>query len=145
MKTVSGQEEMQAAATELIRGIAPREKALVIALSGDLGAGKTTFAQAVARELGVTEVVSSPTFIIERVYQLGTKGRGFARLVHIDAYRLEKEEELAALGWEALIADPQNLILIEWGERVPSLIPKDAMRLTFSYVDECTRTIKYDN
>ncbi len=145
MKTVRGQEEMQAVAEELLSGIALEERAQVIVLSGDLGAGKTTFAQAVARALGVEEVVTSPTFIIERVYRLGEKGRGFARLIHIDAYRLESEHELEGLGWKEVVADSGNLVLIEWGERVLSLIPKGAMRLMFSYVDEDTRTIQYDN
>lgn len=146
MQTVKGREELNLAAQELLSKVVRGEKAQVIALSGDLGAGKTTFAQAVARELGVTETVTSPTFIIERVYKLSREsGRGFAHLIHIDAYRLESERELEALGWEELVADPQNLILIEWCERVPSLIPKDAKRLTFSYVSEDTRTISYDN
>jgi tRNA threonylcarbamoyladenosine biosynthesis protein TsaE len=145
MKTVKGEGDMKKAAGELLNSIIPVEKARVITLSGDLGAGKTTFAQAVAHELGVEEMVTSPTFIIERVYTLGAKGRGFGRLIHIDAYRLESERELEALGWHDMVADPQNLILIEWGERVPSLIPHDAIRLAFSYVDEDTRTIQYDN
>lgn len=136
---------MQAAACALVETLVPGEKARVITLSGDLGAGKTTFAKAVAHELGVEEMVTSPTFVIERVYKLPQEtGKGFVRLIHIDAYRLESDHELEALGWQEIMTDPQNLILIEWGERVPSLIPKDAMRLTFSYVDEETRTITYE-
>jgi tRNA threonylcarbamoyladenosine biosynthesis protein TsaE len=145
MRNVIGQEEMQAAAEELLEKLIPQGKAQVVVLSGDLGSGKTTFAQALARALGVTEVVTSPTFIIERVYKLGEKGRGFARLIHIDAYRLESEHELEALGWGEMLEGPENLILIEWGERVPSLIPKDSIRITFSYVDEDTRTITYEH
>ncbi len=144
MRTVKGEGEMRAAARAFLEMLIPGEKGSIFVLSGGLGAGKTTFTQAVARELGVEEVVTSPTFIIERVYRLGAKGKGFAQLIHIDAYRLESERELEALGWKELVADPHNLILIEWGERVPLLIPKDATRLTFSYVDEDTRTITYE-
>lgn len=145
MKTVKGLEEMKTVAEELLRTVIPGETARVIALSGDLGAGKTAFAQVVARELGVTEAVTSPTFIIERVYKLGEKGRGFVRLIHIDAYRLENEGELEALGWKEILENPENLILIEWSERVPSLIPQDATRLMFSHVDEGARMIHYGN
>ncbi len=145
MRTVKGKGEMRDAACALVDTLAPGDKARIVALSGDLGAGKTTFVQEVAHELGVDEVVTSPTFIIERAYTLGAKGRGFSRLIHIDAYRLESERELEALGWRELVTNPLNVILIEWGERVPSLIPKDATRLTFSHVDEDTRTIQYGN
>ncbi len=146
MKTVRGQEEMQAAADEVLESVVPGSRANVVSLSGDLGAGKTAFAQAVARTLGVKESVTSPTFIIERVYRLSEeRGRGFQRLIHIDAYRLQDESELKALGWEEMVSNPHNLILIEWGERVASLLPKDAIRLRLSFVDDTTRTITYEH
>ncbi len=145
MKIV-GETEMRAAGEDLLKRLVPKDSAHVVVLSGNLGAGKTAFAQAVARALGVTEVVTSPTFIIERVYRLSAEeGRGFHRLIHIDAYRLEGERELEALGWKEIVSNPRNLILIEWGERVSLLIPKDAIRLMFSYVDEDTRSMTYEH
>ncbi|MBI2086764.1 MAG: tRNA (adenosine(37)-N6)-threonylcarbamoyltransferase complex ATPase subunit type 1 TsaE [Candidatus Zambryskibacteria bacterium] len=105
--------------------------ATVIALQGELGSGKTTFAQAFGKILGVTENMHSPTFIIMKIYNVDW--RGFKKLIHIDAYRIEKEEELLHLGWKEIVKDPENLVLIEWPERVEGLIPKDAKRILFKH------------
>ncbi len=110
------------------------ERASVVTLSGELGAGKTSFAQGVAKALGIEESVTSPTFVIEKIYQL--KDQKFERLIHIDAYRLEKPHELEVLGWREIAADPANLILLEWPERVPQLIPEDAIRIRFDIAGE---------
>ncbi|MDO8565543.1 MAG: tRNA (adenosine(37)-N6)-threonylcarbamoyltransferase complex ATPase subunit type 1 TsaE [bacterium] len=112
--------------------------ATVIALQGELGSGKTHFAQAFGKVLGIIENMPSPTFVIMRSYDIdptkaGHVGAGFKKLIHIDAYRLEKEEELLHLGWNELIKSPENLILIEWPERVEGLIPKDAKRILFKH------------
>src|SRR3989304_9211752 len=82
------------------------QRAKVVGLYGDLGAGKTALTQALARELGIKEKVVSPTFVIMKSYQLS--GSSFQKLIHIDAYRLEKGEELAKLGWAEIISDPEN-------------------------------------
>jgi tRNA threonylcarbamoyladenosine biosynthesis protein TsaE len=105
------------------------EGATVLALSGEIGAGKTTFVQALARSLGIIETVSSPTFVLEKIYDL--EGQKFARLVHIDAYRLKGTDELRHLGWDELVADLGNLICVEWPERVPGALPDGAIRLRF--------------
>ena len=106
-------------------------EATVIGLQGELGAGKTAFAQAFGKVLGVEENITSPTFVIMNFYKVNW--RGFKKLVHIDAYRLEKEEELLHLGWDELIKDPENIILVEWPERVENLIPKGAKRIHFKH------------
>ncbi len=90
--------------------------AFVAGLSGHLGAGKTAFVKAVAKELGIEEIVTSPTFVIMKIYE--TRDDIFKRLVHIDAYRLEKREDLEALRFEDVVADPHNLVMIEWPENV---------------------------
>ena len=97
-----------------------RDEALVVGLSGHLGAGKTAFVKAVAKALGITEDVTSPTFVIMKIYQVGNTQVGpvWKRLIHIDAYRLEQPEELEALGFESLAADKNNLIMVEWPENV---------------------------
>ncbi|MFZ2484514.1 MAG: tRNA (adenosine(37)-N6)-threonylcarbamoyltransferase complex ATPase subunit type 1 TsaE [Minisyncoccia bacterium] len=112
--------------------------ATVVALQGDLGSGKTYFAQNLGKVFGVQENMPSPTFVIMKSYNIdpAKTGQGwhrFKKLIHIDAYRLEKEEELTHLGWEELIKDPENFILIEWPERVEGLIPKDAKRIHFKH------------
>src|SRR3989344_6041888 len=102
-------------------------KATVVALQGELGSGKTYFVQNFGKVLGVKEHITSPTFVLMNIYNIDL--RGFKRLIHIDAYRFEKEEELLVLGWEKLIENPDNIIFLEWPERVEGLIPKEAKRI----------------
>ena len=101
-------------------------EALVVGLSGHLGAGKTAFVKCIAQELGIKTDVTSPTFVLMKMYEIESKVKNqkekaetpWRRLVHIDAYRLERREELEALNWEQLVEDKNNLILIEWPEQV---------------------------
>ncbi len=123
---------------------AARETATVIALSGELGAGKTTLTQALARELGIRENVISPTFVIMKSYALTeAEGHGFSRLIHIDAYRLDSASELEKLGWAELLGNPRNLILIEWPEKVPEAIPEHTRRITLWHKNEEEREIEF--
>ncbi len=116
-------EKTQEIADSFIQSISPRENtATVVALSGDLGAGKTAFSKCVAKTFGVEETVTSPTFVIEKVYEL--KDQKFSRLIHIDAYRLNDSKELLNLGWQKIVSDPQNIILIEWPEMVSDILPE---------------------
>ena len=133
--------ETRSIAERFLETLEKGSRAVVVALQGDLGAGKTTFSQEVGKILGVGENMHSPTFVIMKVYEIDWKG--FKNLIHIDAYRLEKDTELLHLGWEELMSEPENLILIEWPENVSSLIPTDAKRISFKHVDENTREINY--
>lgn len=135
-------EETNKIASDFLNTLNYTGRACVIALQGDLGAGKTAFAQEVGKILGVVENMHSPTFVIEKIYKIDFKG--FNKLIHIDAYRLEKESELLHLGWQEIIKEPENLILIEWPENVPGLIPQDAKRISFKFIDDKTREIAYD-
>jgi tRNA threonylcarbamoyladenosine biosynthesis protein TsaE len=128
-------ESLQAEAAALARTLAPHEShATLVTLSGELGAGKTSFTQGIARELGIEEAVTSPTFVLEKIYELTDKA--FKRLVHIDAYRLEGETSLVPLGWEDLYADPANLIVLEWPELVASQLAPADRRITLSVEGE---------
>lgn len=114
--------------------------ATIVALSGDLGSGKTAFAKEAGSLLGIPrDEITSPTFVIMKVFDIEDKR--FKKFVHIDAYRLESNQELENLGWKELTADPKNLIFIEWPEKVADIIPKDAITVRFEPVDEDTRTI----
>src|SRR5689334_7666432 len=87
-KILSSLEALQAEAASFVSSLTPKESgATLVTLTGELGAGKTSFTQGVARALGIEESVTSPTFVLEKVYELAD--HGFKRLVHIDAYRLE--------------------------------------------------------
>ena len=118
------------------------ERATIVALRGELGAGKTTFTQKVGEILGVAENMHSPTFVIMKIYNIDF--REFKNFIHIDAYRIEKDSELLHLGWEEIISEPENLVFIEWPENVPGLIPENAKRISFKHVDENTREISVD-
>jgi tRNA threonylcarbamoyladenosine biosynthesis protein TsaE len=98
------------------------EKATTIGLYGELGSGKTTFMKYLAKAFGIKETIQSPTFVIEKIYELENKP--FQHLIHIDAYRIEKEDEMINLGWQEIIADPSNLICIEWPERIAKIMPE---------------------
>ena len=132
-------------AAAFARALVPRaEGATVVTLSGDLGAGKTTFVQAAASALGVQESVQSPTFVIMQIYDIAASGSGFARLIHIDVYRLEGLRDIEMLGWKELVADPRNLIFVEWPERIAGAVPIGAQKVTLTG-DGDSRRITYDS
>ena len=143
--TTKSPKETQRAAKLLadeIRKSDIRNTALVIALRGDLGGGKTTFTQGFARCLGVRRSVLSPTFVLMQSYALPKKKSArFRKLVHIDAYRFEKPQEIAVLGWKELVSDNTNIILVEWAERLGNLLPKEKIDIEFEFVDTNTRKI----
>jgi tRNA threonylcarbamoyladenosine biosynthesis protein TsaE len=144
MKTISRSlEETAGVAKSFLETLEKGEKAVVVALSGELGSGKTAFSQAVGEILGVKGVITSPTFVIQKIYRIDYKG--FKNLIHIDAYRLDKESELLHLGWEEIIAEPENLILIEWPERVGGIIPSDVKKISFEHLVGEARSINYEN
>jgi tRNA threonylcarbamoyladenosine biosynthesis protein TsaE len=103
----------------------------VVSLIGDLGAGKTVFARGIARALGVTEPVVSPSFTIAREYE------GRVPLVHIDVYRIDTIQELHDLGFEELVRD-DAVTLVEWGDAIDALLPRERLdvRLHAGGVDE---------
>lgn len=118
------------------------DSATLITLSGELGAGKTAFTQAVARTLGIEEPITSPTFVLEKIYELPAAA-AFGKLVHIDAYRLSSGAELAALGFSELMNDPRNLILLEWPEKVADALPAPAVAISITPNADGSRTFIY--
>lgn len=114
--------------------------ATLITLSGDLGSGKTTLTKEIAKELDVKENVISPTFVIMKSYH--TNDKIFKNMIHIDAYRLNNSQELVRLGWEELLGNRENLIILEWPEMVPECID-GACKVTLAHVDENTRSIVF--
>lgn len=116
------------------------EKALVLALTGDLGAGKTTFTQELGKYLGVAEHVTSPTFTIMKQYDLGHDL--FDQLFHLDAYRIEDESEIGPLKIKELILHPRALVCIEWPANVSNIIPDDAVAIDISIVEDNKRRVQ---
>lgn len=134
-----------------ILGLEGRKMALVIALNGELGAGKTTFTQGFVAGLGIKEEISSPTFLIMkkvelREHKIQAKNRepktNFKNLYHLDCYRLKNEKDLADLGMKEILADPENIVLIEWAERVKKILPKDNIKINFKYKNQKERELE---
>ena len=109
----------------------------VICLQGDLGAGKTTFVQGLAKGWGSLDSVSSPTFIIVNEYRRADQ----SRLFHMDAYRLDSTPEAEELDLDSMMAD--GALIIEWPERIDGLVPVDNLWITFEHIDEEEREMKF--
>lgn len=142
-KELRSLEDLAAEAKALVSRLAPTDtEATLITLSGELGAGKTSFTQALAATLGVEDHVTSPTFVLEKIYAL-PEGGAFTRLAHIDAYRLKSGSELGALGFDALMQDPKTLIVLEWPEMVADTLPPASVSIRLTVRDDASRTISY--
>mgnify|MGYP001619837419 FL=1 len=105
--------------------------ALCILLSGDLGAGKTAFAQGLAFGLGYRGRVHSPTFVLMKRYPIKTLY--FKNLWHIDCYRIKSAQELLTLDLKKILEDPCNIVVIEWPEKIKKYIPQPAIRISFKH------------
>ncbi len=111
------------------------ESGSCLALSGELGGGKTCIVRGIARGLGVSSQVKSPSFTILHVYEGGR-----LPLYHIDLYRLEGAYDTEELGLEEYVYG-RGITVIEWAEKAGELIPDEAIRIEFEYVDEDKRRI----
>lgn len=118
----------------------------VVLLYGNLGAGKTTFVQGLAKGLGIKHRIISPTFIILRTYEIPPlSSRVKSRdLYHVDLYRLESEKEIEGLGLVDLLKNPDNIIVIEWPERMGTILPKNAWQISIETIGENEREIKIE-
>lgn len=138
--------ETEKAAKEFIQSVIQNtnlDSAFIVALYGDLGSGKTTFVKAVAKAFGLKNTVTSPTFVIEKIYRLDNQN--FDHLIHIDAYRLESGDELKHIGWEEISKNPKNIIFIEWPENVKDILPSNVKKIEFKFIDENTRSIDFND
>ncbi len=99
-----------------------------VVLTGELGAGKTTFVQGVARGLGIEDQVSSPTFTLVKEY------RGILDIAHVDVYRLERVQDVVDLGLDEL-GDGEGVLLVEWGDAVEDLLPDERLRVELTTED----------
>ncbi len=142
MKKIFTEKEIPEIAELIIKHIIKHRNkagATLVALSGDLGAGKTTVTKQVAKLLGIKAPVISPTFVILKSYGLTKKD--WKKFHHIDAYRLEKPKEASRIGWEALITDPGNVIFLEWPEQLGELLPKKHILVSLKHKDETKREL----
>ena len=151
--TVSSVEEMHSFASDVASAFVKKAEApVVFGLRGDLGSGKTTFAQGFAKALGIQEKVLSPTFLIIKKYEIrNTKSETnskfeirnskFSALYHIDCYRLRGRKEIEELGWNDIISNPKHIVLVEWPERIQEVMPKNTIFIEFESVSEDVRRV----
>ena len=122
----------------------------LVALYGNLGAGKTTFVQGLAMDLGIKRRIISPTFIIIKSYRIKFKTQkakvkttiqNSKIFYHIDLYRMETAEDIRGLGIDEIIGNSNNIIVIEWAEKIKDFLPKERIDIYFEYLDENKRKI----
>lgn len=123
-----------------LRVLPQQPSATVFGLSGELGSGKTAFVREFVAEAGGPAHVTSPTFVLIQQFPLSGQ-LPFKRVVHIDAYRIQEADELSLLSFEEMIADPTNLIFIEWPQQVQALLPANTYTIEFQLHADGTRTI----
>jgi tRNA threonylcarbamoyladenosine biosynthesis protein TsaE len=148
--------ETQKVAEKLIKKLKPGD---VLALKGNLGSGKTCFTQGLAKALGIKKIITSPTFVLLKIYpvgckitpvkfskigakQLNTVNINIKKLYHFDLYRLNNEKELLALGFEEILEKKDGIVVLEWPERAQKILPKKRININFKLIDENTRKIK---
>lgn len=143
-----------------VKNIEPNsKKAIIIALMGDLGSGKTTFAQGFGKAMGIKEKILSPTFVVMKKFQTATNSLQLtgknckpkalncklkSYFYHIDCYRIKDKQELLTLGFEEIISDNKNIVLIEWADRIKKILPKDTIFIKFKFIDKNIREIDID-
>ena len=117
-------------------------KAFIVGLKGDLGGGKTVFLQGFAKGLKIKERVLSPTFIISRKFLI-TKSK-FINFYHIDCYRINNSSEILSLDFKKIISENQNIIALEWADKVRKFLPKNIVWLEFKYQGKNKREIIFN-
>ena len=107
-----------------------------LALSGELGAGKTAFVKGLAEALEVTHTITSPTFVVMKVYNIPDAKNDITTLCHVDAYRLSSGQDLEDIGIRDYMSAPHVITVIEWADRVKDIIPEDAIWMRFEHLGE---------
>jgi tRNA threonylcarbamoyladenosine biosynthesis protein TsaE len=124
--------------------------AIVLCLSGNLGGGKTTFLQGFAKGLGVKEKILSPTFVIMKKFKIQnpkfksiskSKVQTFTNFYHLDCYRLKASNDVLDLDFKNMASNPNNVVAIEWPEKIKSVLPKKFIYIKFKFIDESRREI----
>jgi tRNA threonylcarbamoyladenosine biosynthesis protein TsaE len=115
----------------------------LLCLAGDLGSGKTTFAQGFLEGMGASRPYVSPTFVIMKQYDLPKpSASGIERVYHADAYRVEAKDFIS-LGFAEWCADPKGVVILEWPERVAELLPPRAQKISFRSLSESAREMRF--
>ncbi len=135
-------QEIARTVAEKIRSTLPGTHATVIALRGDLGAGKTTFTQGFARALGIAQMPKSPTFLLAKQYAIPETSYS---LWHLDCYRMKSHADLVTIDLHRIFDAPNNIILVEWPENISDGLPKHHGEIHFEHTGGDTRSITISN
>lgn len=127
-QTTKSEQETRKLAIEIASRLKGGE---VLALSGELGSGKTTFVKGLAEYFNIEDQVSSPTFTLIQEHGIDEAKYPLFSLVHIDCYRLENEKDLIDIGIEDYLSNPDSVVIIEWAEKVKAIIPEKAIWVKF--------------
>lgn len=109
-----------------------------LSLTGDLGAGKTLFTKGLADTLDISHTITSPTFVVMKVYQVTAEHNDISTLCHVDAYRLTSGHDLEDIGIKDYLDDKHAVTVIEWAKRVTDIIPNNAIWIHFEHGDTLT-------
>lgn len=115
----------------------------VLALSGELGGGKTTFTKGLAEALRVDESITSPTFVMLKVYPGEIEDKNI-QLAHIDAYRADTIEDIKSVGIEDFLNRDDVVMVVEWAEKIREILPKNTININFEFINENTRKISIE-
>jgi tRNA threonylcarbamoyladenosine biosynthesis protein TsaE len=121
--------------------IGPKNKAIILSLVGNLGSGKTIFIQGFAKELGIKEKVLSPTFVIFKKHKIESSTNSFRNFYHFDCYRIKKASEVLTLGFKEIISHPENIVAIEWADKIKRILPKGSISIFFVFLGKNKRKI----
>lgn len=119
-------------AKEILKYKNIKKNALVFGLVGELGAGKTTFTKAFAKGLGIKNKITSPTFVLMKNYKV---------FFHIDCYRIKNAKDILELDFKEIVSNPQNIIMIEWAEKIRKILPKNTIWIKFKMISQKERKI----
>ena len=124
-----------------------KKKAIILALNGNLGGGKTTFLQGFAKGLGIKEKILSPTFVVMKRFRIKNsefriQNTKFTDFYHFDCYRLNNKKDVESINFKKIISDPKNIVAIEWPEKIKKALPKKSVLITFKFINKNKREIK---
>ncbi len=138
-----------------------QKRAFIVGLEGELGGGKTTFTQGFAKGLKIKEKILSPTFVILKKFKIHkhelklktqnsklktqeTEKKNYKYFYHFDCYRLESSKDLTTMGFKEIIKNPENIVLIEWADKIKRALPKEYLKIKFRWLDKNKREIKFE-
>lgn len=140
MEIIKNLDDLKTYVFDFLSKLSKKDVATIIALSGDLGVGKTAFVKMAAKYFSINEDITSPTFVIQKEYAIKNHF-DFDIMIHIDAYRLKNKSELEYLKWNDLITDPKKIIFIEWPEQVKDIDMPNAYSVHIDIAEDESRSI----